>query len=188
MERGKTASLGRWKTAHFVRWEDHSLCSLGRTDQRKAHWGRTTLTYWNSGNSIQKIGVFRASSAVFAGKIIRLTCFPQLVCLFFFIYLPSFCSESQLLGAVGTLFPSVHSLTIKLAGWQDGISSQVMGERSWVIGNTKINQSRIYRRLAACSRYAMIHNSFFLSRNFHVFGSLLKCITATTSRVSSLIW
>ena len=26
---------GRGKTAHFVRWEDHSLCSLGRNDQKE---------------------------------------------------------------------------------------------------------------------------------------------------------
>jgi hypothetical protein len=47
---GTIASLGRWtmygpmddkeqdgrgKTAHFVRWEDHSLCSLGRNDQKE---------------------------------------------------------------------------------------------------------------------------------------------------------
>ena len=34
--RGKIVSrTDTRKTAHFVRWEDHSLCSLGRTDQAR---------------------------------------------------------------------------------------------------------------------------------------------------------
>jgi hypothetical protein len=34
----------------------------------------------------------------------------------------------------------------------------------------------------------MIHNSLVLSRDFHDSGTLLKCMTATMSKVSFLIW
>ena len=40
--------------------------------------------------------------------------------------------------------------------------------------------------VAVC--YAMAHNSLVLSRDFHVSGSLLRCMTATISKVSFLIW
>ena len=36
--------------------------------------------------------------------------------------------------------------------------------------------------------YAMAHNSLVLSRDFHVSGSLLRCMTATISKDSFLIW
>ena len=48
------------KTAHFVRWEDHSLCSLGRTDQArgtmngKMEDGRSSLRDWEDGSKRPK--------------------------------------------------------------------------------------------------------------------------------------
>jgi len=36
--------------------------------------------------------------------------------------------------------------------------------------------------------YAVVHISLVLSRDFHVSGSLLRCMTATMSKVSPLIW
>lgn len=47
---------------------------------------------------------------------------------------------------------------------------------------------RGYSASGRCSGYAVTHHSSVLSRDFHDSGSLLKCMIATMSKVSSLIW
>ncbi len=46
----------------------------------------------------------------------------------------------------------------------------------------------VYWQSRGADGYAVAHNSLGLSRDFQVSGSLLRCITATISKLSFLIW
>ena len=65
-------------------------------------------------------------------------------------------------------------------------AANALADQCGAIGLTE--QTGISSASGRASCYAVVYNSFFLSRDFQVSGSLLRCMTATMSKVSSLTW